>query len=415
MYAVLVGDIILTCIMLFLVCDFVTYLDGRIVKLFTKKKWPCENSTLEFIHCCTGLFIMIGLLLACIYTVEDLNSKAIIAYLSVLTIYLTGQLIYVRYKRESELYYSLYASAFIFLVTWIFVVNYKQYTENTEHGVWTASNAITLVVMYALVVYAVIRSDDRTHFYYFYWTLCSGSIVDRSLDHSKYKSRNTDRLINLNETMITCESERNDKEIASDIVYNESFMHLFMCLVSLKSTAVVTNYTVLAEQNDQLKAEKTFSPMIALFVSSLLLNILFTGYLVQSGMDDLQNHDPLSVGQLLKSVIHCMIRYTSKFMFGKPRCLTRPSLSQFVYYTFFILCFVLACFVISPSFKQYFQKSSLFCDHVTMFGACMSHDPTFTSLYRIFGTIAMFFMVMALMTSRVNPSSRLRSSIQIGC
>jgi len=361
---------------------------------------------------------MIGILLACIYTVEDLNSKTMIAYLTLLTIYLTGQLIYVRYERQSELCYSLYASAFIFLVTWIFVVNYKQYIEIAEHGVWTPCNAITLVVLYALVLYAVIRSDDRRHFYYFHWILCSGGVVERSLNHSKYKLRNTERSINLNETMITCVSERNEieKEGATDsnVVYNESFMHIFLCLISLKSTAVVTNYTVLVEQNDQLKADKTLSPIIALFVSSLLVNILFAGYLVRSGMDSLRN-DPRSVGQLLKSIIHCVIHYTFRFLFGKPKCLTRTSLSRFVYYIFYVLCFVLACFVVSPSSKHYFQKSSLFCDHVTVFGACMSQDPTFTSLYRIFGTIATFFMVVALMTSSVNLSSRLRNSIQNGC
>ena len=429
MYVVLIGDVVLTSIMLFLLCDFIMYLDDQTVELFVKKKWPCDYAALEIIQCCIGLFIILAALLSSIYTVQGMESSNwVIFYLTAVTLFLTGQLIYVRFERKYELYYAIYATAFIYFLTWISIVNYRTFTEQAkDESIWRPSNVIMLIMLYMLVIYAVTRTDDHRHFYYFNWVVCSGGNVDRSLDCQDYKQSRGKRFVNPNETLITNSTEQKGgktktqqlNSIDCDVVYSESFMHVFMFLVSLKSTALVTNYHVLTEKNEDLEAEVTLAGIFVIFTTSALVCVFFTSYLVTSsgGEDNINSgNGSLSVGTLLKFIFRAVYRYFVQIMFGKPSCLvSRSSLSRVVYFVFFSLCFVLACVTISPSFKHYFQRISVFCDRVTPLGACMSHDPTYTTLYRILATVAIFFMEMGLMTSQLNPSVRLRQSVQNGC
>ena len=433
-YVILIGDVVLTSIMLFLLCDFITYLDDQTVKLFSRRKWPCDYAALEIIQCCIGLFIILAALLSSIYTVQSMdNENWIIFYLTTVTIFLTGQLIYVRFERKYELYYSIYATAFIYFLTWISIVNYGTFTEQAkDESIWKPSNVIMLIMLYMLVIYAVTRTDDHRHFYYFNWVVCSGGSVDRSLDCPDNKHGRGHGFVNPNETLITSNSteQENDKQHKSqqqqkrnsidyEVVYSESFMHIFMFLVSLKSTALVTNYHVLTEKHEDLEAEITLASIFVIFTTNILVCIFFTSYLVTSSDNEdnlYSGTGSLSVGMLLKFIFLAVYRNFVRIMFGKPKCLvTRSSLSRVVYFVFFSLCFVLACVTISPSFKHYFQRISVFCDHVTSLGACMSHDPTYTTLYRILATVAIFFMVIGLMTSQLNPSARLRQSVQNGC
>ena len=434
-YVVLIGDVVLTSVMLFLLCDFITYLDDQTVKLFSKKKWPCDYAALEIIQCCIGLFIILAALLSSIYTVQSMdNENWIIFYLTTVTLFLTGQLIYVRFERKYELYYSIYATAFIYFLTWISIVNYRTFAEQAKNeSIWKPSNVIMLIMLYILVIYAVTRTDDHRHFYYFNWVVCSGGSVDRSLDCPDNKHGRGHRFVNPNETLITSNSSEQEtgkqhrtqqpqqkrNSTDCDVVYSESFMHIFMFLVSLKSTALVTNYHVLTEKHEDLEAEITLASIFVIFTTNILVCVFFTSYLVTSSDDEdnlYSGTGSLSVGMLLKFILQAVYRYFVRIVFGKPRCLvSRPSLSRVVYFVFFSLCFVLACVTISPSFKHYFQRVSVFCDHVTSLGACMSHDPTYTTLYRILATVAIFFMVIGLMTSQLNPSARLRQSVQNGC
>ncbi|XP_066923160.1 uncharacterized protein [Clytia hemisphaerica] len=418
-YVVLLGDLILSTVLLFLLCDFITFIYELMVNRLTKqKKQNCEKSV-EIVLCIVGFILLLTCLLSSIYTIEYTDDNGgIVVYLTLLTIFLTGQLIYVFYGRKNELYYCFYASIFCYFLSWNFLINYRTYTETTDkmqHGIWTASSVIMLIILYMLVIYAVIRRDDRAHFYYFHWIVCSGGTVNRTVIEPDLKPR----YVNPNETLISNSSfggvDRNyapHDSLEYDVVYSESFIHLFMCLVSLKSTAVVTNYRVLMEINEELQAHISTASIITLFITSVLVCILFTAYLAVSADND---NDALSVGLLLKSIIRIIGFYFSKIMFGRPNALSRPALTRLVYYIFFSLCFILACVTISPSFKHYFQRISFFCDHVTSMGACMSHDPAFTTLYRIFATVAIFFMLIGLVTSFINPSNRLRNDIYNGC
>ena len=442
-YVILTGDVVLTSIMLFLLCDLITYLDDQTVNLFVRKKWPCDYAALEIMQCCIGLFIILAALLSSIYTVQsiDNNNNWVIAYLTTTVIFLTGQLIYVRFERSRELYYSIYAAAFIYFLSCISIVNYQTFIEKPKDiSIFVPSNLIMLIMLYILVVYAVTRTDDHRHFYYFNWVVCSGCTVDRSLDYPDNKQYRGHRFVNPNETLVTNSTEdfgktktykqqqhhqRKYSPIDYDVVYNEAFIHVFMFLVSLKSTAVVTNYRVLVEKGDDLEAEITTAGTFVLFATSILVCVFFTAYLVKSSGDHNNPDDvisgSLSVGTLLRLIFKTVYRYFVRIMFGQPSCFTSSSstrsssLSRLLYFVFFTLCFVLACVTISPSFKHYFQRITFFCDHVTSLGACMSHDPTYTTLYRILATVAIFFMLVGLATSQLNPSLRLRHTIQNGC
>ena len=118
---------------------------------------------------------------------------------------------------------------------------------------------------------------------------------------------------------------------------------------------------------------------------------------------------------LTKTLTEFLAKSLFTILIKTPACFEKSNLARYVYTLFFLCSFSLACILLSPWFRRYFENISMFCDNFAPLGACMSHDPSFVALYRVFATVCSFFLILCLLLYNVNTRDNPRDVIQNGC
>ena len=440
MYFVLLSDIVTSTLQMFLIRDASKYLYEKYFKM-KKKKDTKHVQFFLFLFCGMFLSTFASIFFVSFSIYEQVISPnstqfSILATIVTITIILS-LLVYTAVHEKQEFFCSTQVVAFCGLLL------YKSSTYHVSKDESYADNIIStdfskvfsILLLYATIIYAFVRRDHVFYFFYFKWTICrEHSIVERrskipwhfNIDKPKNKK------LNPNETLLDLDngiepkpaktdqgSNRSQlllidvKETGIQVSYSEALIHAVLLVVALKSTCLVTNYFQLAGKTEGLHLEKTAAASAALLFNSVFIPLLYCWFLAfQHFMFEQSN--PLATNKLLEGFLKLFWHIIFVTFVKTPSCFKKSTLSRYVYTIFFLMTFTLACIGLTPFFRRFLEKTSLFCDQVGALGACMSKDPAFIGLYRIFATAGIFFFILSVLLLRTKTVDNPRDSIHNG-
>lgn len=440
-YVVLFGDFSVSCLQMFLLCDIVKTLHNIVRGYFKKTNknilQRCVILFLEVLFPVSVLTVMISLSLYEGFTsIKKCPATISFAILNlVLVCFIVGFVLIAQRKFILVAFYVCSYSSFLTFKSIVFRRDLSSSTENiTEDSINPpdVKTLITIIFLYATIIYGLVRRDNIQHYYFYYWVLCGENCVVARNKGNTQDKQSLKKNINLNETLLDltleeidlCTKEHQNRERSDikqntgeskcvEVTYQEAFIHFILFLVSLKSTSTVTNYHLLKETFEDLEPVKPMMSSITTHVTSLVVLVLFSWILFTTHFNKHANH--LSVRSLLETLLDFILQLFYKIFIKTPKYFENQSRSRYVYFIFFVCCFISACTVISPSYRQFLEKTSILCEHRATLGACVSQDPAYMGLFRVLVSTGSFFLVLSIVLYNVVTVSSNRNVIQHGC
>ncbi|XP_065660571.1 uncharacterized protein LOC105843211 [Hydra vulgaris] len=433
-YFVLFSDLTTSTLQMFLIRDASKYLHE---KYFVIKKKNNTKHVQFFLILFCGMFLstFIAIFFISFSIYEQIISPSstqfsILATIITVTIILSF-LVYTAVREKQEFFSSTQVASFCGLLL---------YKSSTYHVSKDESNVIStdfskvvsVAMLYITIIYAFVRKDRVFYFFYFKWTICrEHSLVDRRLKVPWNTNEKKQNKVNPNETLLDLDAGIDPKPLESidlkqsqfllidvkepgyHVSYNEALIHAVLFVVSLKSTGLVTNYFQLSGSTEKLHLEKTVAASAALLFSSIFVPLLYCWFLVFKHFT-FESINPLSTNRLLEEFLKVFWHIIFITFVKTPLCFKKSTLSRYVYTIFFLTTFTLACVGLTPLFRRFLEKTTFFCDHVGALGACMSKDPAFIGLYRVFATAGIFFLILSVLLLRIKTVDNPRDSIHNG-
>ena len=450
-YLVLAGDIIISCLQMFLICDMVKYVEGLTRTYINENK----NNTLRI---CVIIFIQIAIPLTFIFVFYSLsvyqlskvkrNCAISTGVMTANLICIVTLMLYTIICRHRHILCTLYVISFDLFLVFKSSTYASNYCEPEKHKVTLTSSfninsIISTLVLYSIFIYALVRKYRPNDFYYFYWVICRENdlLVSTTRKHNggdnkrKKKAEKDENKRNPNETLLefsfeaSCESEseeRLDSEKSCkinnkqhpvrehfSIRYSESFVHGLLFFVSLKATITVTDYQLLGERFYSRTLINPLGSLVILHLTSIMVLLLYAWYVhvFYSGLQV----NPHSIGKLLKSMAQATFNFIHIIFVKIPECVGKAGGVRYVYLLFYTISSILACILLMPIFQHFFHHKMLFCEHNLSFMMCMFQHPTFVGLYRTLASTATFFLTLSVILFNVNTRNSRRDVIQNGC
>lgn len=453
-YFLLIGDIIISCLQMFLLCDMVKYVEG-VTRAFINEN---KASTLRI---CLIIFVQIAVPLIFIFIFYSLSVYQISKVkrnCSISTGVMAGNLVFVvtlvLYTiicRHRHILCTLYVIAFdLFLIfkSSSYATSYCQVDKHkASESLFNPNTALSALLLYSTLIYALVRVHRPNDFYYFYWLLSKENdiFISTAVKHSEGKLRkkttkerkgSKEKLLNPNETLLefsfegsgeseseeqcksgklTKKSEKKNAVICEhlSVYYSESFIHGLLFLVSLKATVTVTDYKVLNERNYERSITNPLASLITLHITSFIVLLLYAWYVHVFYTESRGN--PHSVGFLIKSMIGSIANAFYMLFVKFPEFVGKGYTVRYIYLSLYSFSSVFACVLLMPYFQHFFRHKMLFCDHNLSFMMCMFQHPTFLGLYRTLASTATFFLLLCVLLINVNTRTSRRNVIQNGC
>lgn len=448
-YFVLAGDVIVSCLQMFLICDVVKLLEARTRTYIIKNK---RNT----VRICAMIFIQIAIPLTFIFIFYTLSAYhlsnvdkgcAISTGIMVTNLmFILLVLLYIIIFRHRHILCTLYVVSFDLFLVLKASTYAKNYCQPEKHKGSLASSislnsVIATFLLYLTFIYALVRRYRPSDFFYFYWIICRENDLVIATGHKNPNSekqrepvRPKEKNVNANETLLEfsfeSSSEGSEEKVKTEknandprkkrpadhycIRYSESFIHAVFFFVSLKSTVTVTDYQILGEKFYSRTLVQPLVSLVTLHVTSTVVLLLYAWY-VQVFYTSDSNVNPHSVGTVLKKFVQGAIEFVYHACVKIPNCVGIAAGVRYFYLLLYTLGFIFSCVLLMPFFQNLLHNKALYCEHNLSFMKCMFQHPTFIGLYRTLATMATFFLLMCLLLINVNTRNSRRDVIQNGC